>query len=119
MVVELIWYVVILMGLLLALMVCLYRRAWHELAALKSSKQSLSTKYGRLTEQFMPFMKDYPFDSHNFRFLGTPVDGVQFEPDKIVFVEFKSGDSRLTARQREIKHLVLSKKVEFREFRVG
>ena len=119
MVVELIWYVVLAMGLLLAIMVCLYRRAWHELAALRSSKQSLSTKYGRLTEQFMPFMKDYPFDSHNFRFLGTPVDGVQFNDDGIVFVEFKSGDSRLTARQKGIKDLVLNKKVDFREFRVG
>lgn len=110
--------VALLLGLLLVLMVLLYRRAWHELGALKSSKQSLSTKYGRLTEQFMPFMKDYPYDAQNFRFLGTPIDGVQFNDDGIVFVEFKSGDSRLSAKQKAIKDLVLNKKVEFKEVRM-
>jgi len=115
----LIWYIALLMGMLLALMVYLYRRAWMELRALKSAKQSLSTKYGRLTEQFMPFLKDYPYDSQNFRFIGSPVDGVQFEPDRVVFVEFKTGDSRLSARQKEIRDLVLDKKVEFREVRLS
>jgi predicted Holliday junction resolvase-like endonuclease len=86
---------------------------------LKSSKQSLATKYGRLTEQFMPFMKDYPYDAQQFRFIGTPIDGVQFEPDKIVFVEFKSADGRLSAKQKAIKDLVLNKKVEFKEVRVS
>ena len=114
-----IWYIALVLGLLLVLMFYLYRRAWHELAALKSSKQSLSTKYGRMTEQFMPFMKDYPYDSQQFRFLGTPIDGVQFESDRIVFVEFKSGDSRLSARQKAIKDLVLNKKVEFKEVRMN
>ena len=114
-----IWYIALLMGMLLALMVYLYRRAWMELRALKSAKQSLSTKYGRLTEQFMPFLKDYPYDSQNFRFIGSPVDGVQFEPDRVVFVEFKTGDSRLSARQKEIRDLVLDKKVEFREVRLS
>jgi len=106
---------VVVLVLMLVIVLYLYRRAWHELSQLKSSKQSLSTKYGRLTEQFMPFMKDYPYDPQQFRFLGTPVDGVQFEPDKIVFVEFKSADGKLTARQKAIKDLVLNKKVEFRE----
>lgn len=112
-----IYYIVLLLGLVL--MIVLYRRAWHELRAIKFSKQSLSTKYGRLTEQFMPFIKDYPYDPQQFRFIGTPIDGVQFEPDKVVFVEFKSGDSRLSARQKVIKDLVLNKKVEFREIRVS
>jgi predicted Holliday junction resolvase-like endonuclease len=71
-----------------------------------------------MTEQFMPFMKDYPYDAQNFRFLGTPIDGVQFNDDGIVFVEFKSGDSRLSAKQKAIKDLVLNKKVEFREVRM-
>ena len=113
-----IWYIAVVLGLLLLLMLYMYRRAWHELRSLKSSKQSLSTKYGRLTEQFMPFMKDYPYDSQQFRFIGSPIDGVQFEPDRVVFVEFKSGDSRLSARQKAIKDLVLNKKVEFREVRI-
>jgi len=108
----------LLFGLFLLLMIILYRHALQELRALKFSKQSLSTKYGKMTEQFMPFMKDYPYDSQKFRFIGTPIDGIQFEPDKVVFVEFKTGSSNLSAKQKAIKDLVLDKKVEFREVRI-
>jgi predicted Holliday junction resolvase-like endonuclease len=102
----------------LVIFVWLYRRAWLELSELKFSKQSLSSKYGRMTEQFMPFMKDYPYDAQNFRFIGAPIDGLQFEPDRVVFIEFKSADGRLSTRQKEIKDLILKKKVEFKEVRI-
>ncbi len=82
---------------------------------ISSRKQSLSTKYGKMTEQFMPFLESYPYDRHSFRFLGTPIDGVQFENDKIVFVEFKASDSRLTEKQRHIKELIDSGKVYFKQ----
>lgn len=104
--------------IVLVIFIWLYRRAWLELRGLQFAKQSLSSKYGKMTEQFMPFMKDYPYDSQNFRFIGTPIDGVQFEPDKIVFVEFKSADGKLSARQKEIKDLVDKKNVEFEEVRI-
>ena len=84
-----------------------------------SRKQSLSTKYGKMTEQFMPFLNVYPYDEHNFRFLGSPVDGVQFNDDGVVFVEFKTADSRLTSEQRRIRDLVNDKKVSFREIRIS
>ncbi len=83
-----------------------------------SRKQSLSTKYGRMTEQFMPFLDSYPYDKQNFRFIGSPIDGVQFEKDKIVFVEFKAGDHQISLSQKSVKNLVDSGKVEFREFRI-
>jgi len=91
----------------------------QNLKDLASSKQSLATKYGKMSEQFMPFMKDYPYDSQNFRFIGTPIDGIQFEDDKIVFVEFKTGDSRLSAKQKNIRELVEKKKVGWEEVRIS
>ena len=112
-------YIIAVLCLIIFFLVLLYRRAWHELNALKYSKQSLASKYGKMTEQFMPFIKDYPYDPQSFRFLGNPIDGVQFEPDRVVFVEFKSGDSRLSAKQKAIKDLILDKKVEFREVRIN
>ena len=63
---------------------------------IETSKRSLSATYGNITEQWAPFMSGYPYDPRNFRFLGSPIDGVQFEDDKIVFVEFKANQSRLT-----------------------
>ena len=32
------------------------------------------------------------------RFLGAPIDGVQFEDDRVILVEFKSGRSRLSGQ---------------------
>lgn len=85
---------------------------------LKFSKASQSVKYGKMTEQFLPFTKDFPFNAENFRFLGSPIDGVAFEENKIVFVEFKAGSSKLSSKQERIKELVKRKKVEWFEQRI-
>ena len=71
-----------------------------------------------MTEQWLPLVEPYPWDPQNFRFLGSPIDGVQFEEDEVVLVEFKSGNSRLSARQVLIRDLVDEGKVSFREVRV-
>ncbi len=89
-----------------------------ELRRLRFSKRSQSVKYGRFSEQFFPFIKDYPYDSRKFRFLGSPIDGVQFNDDKIVFVEFKVGSSRLNSSEKKIKELIDNKKVYFEEFKI-
>lgn len=86
---------------------------------LKFDKKSLSVKYGKMSEQFFPLMKDYPFNPQNFRFLGTPIDGVQFEKDKIIFLEFKTSNSQLSAKQKEIQDLVKNKSVDFKEMRIS
>lgn len=81
------------------------------------SKHSQSVKYGQLTEQWIPFSSKYPYNSQNFRFIGKPVDGVSFEDDKIVFVEFKSNKASLNDSQRRVRELVKEKKVEWFELR--
>jgi len=110
---------------LLIIVIALYTRSRKRSIELElqlddvlSKKQSLSTKYGRMTEQFMPFMQDYPYSPGGFRFIGSPIDGVQFEKDKIIFVEFKAGTHAMTNVQKEIKELVDKGKVEFKEFRI-
>ena len=85
------------------------------LADLRFSKSSQSVKYGKLTEQFIPFTKEFPFDSENFRFLGNPIDGIVFEDDKIIFAEFKAAGAQLSPKQRRIKDLVERKEVEWFE----
>ena len=71
-----------------------------------------------MTEQFMPFLKDYPYDPQNFRFLGSPMDGIQFNDDQIIIVEFKTNTSRLTDKQKQIAELVWNKKISFEEHRL-
>lgn len=81
-----------------------------------SRQRSLSTTYGRISEQWFPLMDAYPYDAQNFRFLGSPIDGVQFEEDRIVFVEFKANRSQLSPTQRRIKALVEDGYVYWEEF---
>ena len=86
---------------------------------LKSQIRSQSTRYGQITEQFLPLVEAYPWDSKQFRFLGSPIDGIQFEEDKIILVEFKSSSSQMSGKQRKIKKMVEQGKVEFELIRVG
>ncbi len=90
-----------------------YRKKKEEV---EGQKRSQSTLYGKISEQFAPFMERYPFDSQRFRFIGTPIDGIQFEDDKVVFVEIKSAKSNLSPIQRQIKQLVKAGKVDWYEF---
>ncbi len=81
-----------------------------------SRSRSLSTVYGQISEQWFPLMDRYPYDSRGFRFLGSPVDGIQFEEDRIVFCEFKSNRSALSPAQKRIRDLVNSRQVFWEEF---
>ena len=117
--VSLMWWVVIVETLIVVLLTLVLKRTLGGLSREGSLRRSESTRYGQITEQFMPFISDYPYDSKQFRFLGSPIDGVQFEEDKIVMIEFKSAGSKLSTRQRKIRNLIKEGKVDFQEIRVG
>lgn len=110
--------IILILVLLVIVLYILWRRSSARHADVAFAKASLSSKYGKMTEQFMPFLKDYPYDPQNFRFLGTPIDGIQFENNKIILIEFKSSNSQLTPRQKQIAELVWQKRVEFEEHRM-
>ena len=84
----------------------------------KRKLRSQSVKFGQISEQFIPLHSVFPWDSKQFRFLGTPIDGIQFEEDQIILIEFKSGNSDLTTKQRKIRNLVQNGKVDFQVIRV-
>ena len=116
---SLMWWVVIVETFIVVLLTLVLKRTLGGLSREGSLRRSESTRYGQITEQFMPFISDYPYDSKQFRFLGSPIDGVQFEEDKIVMIEFKSAGSKLSTRQRKIRNLIKEGKVDFQEIRVG
>lgn len=117
--VSLMWWIVIVETFIVVLLTLVLKRTLGGLSREGSLRRSESTRYGQITEQFMPFISDYPYDSKQFRFLGSPIDGVQFEEDKIVMIEFKSAGSKLSTRQRKIRNLIKEGKVDFQEIRVG
>lgn len=116
---------IFLLGLLCGFIggiILLYKKSvkpWKERAKeIEEKKRSLSSIYGKITEQFAPFMEEYPFDQKKFRFIGSPIDGIQFEEDSIYFIEFKAAGSVLTEQQKRIKKLVEEKKVGWHVFEV-
>ena len=87
-------------------------------------KRSSAVVTGKVTEHLAPYMADFPYDPRDARFLGTPVDLVVFDGmsedalREIVFLEIKSRDGALSARERRIREAVLERRVTWREFRV-
>ena len=111
--------VIIFLLLIIALLQILYIRILTKrMHRLNFQKRSQSSKYGKMTEQFLPFLEMFPWDPTNFRFLGSPIDGVQFEDDKVLFLEFKSSSSILSSKQKSIKKLVDENKIFFEEIRI-
>jgi predicted Holliday junction resolvase-like endonuclease len=115
------WILIIgvLIGLLIG-MVISYRTIAiplkKEKEKIEEKKRRMSSLYGKITEQFAPFMKKYPYNPNRFRFIGSPIDGIQFEKDEIIFVEFKTATSKLTQEQKRIRQLVIEKKIEWLSF---
>lgn len=94
-------------------------RARRRLRLLDAAKRSQSTRYGQITEQFAPFLPAWPWDPKGFRFIGTPIDGIQFSDEGVHFIEIKSAGSRLSPVQRQVRDHIEAGRVHWREIRVG
>lgn len=88
-------------------------------SALLSQKKSSEIRLGQISEHFAPLLGDFPYDAKGARFLGSPIDFVVFEEDRIVFVEFKTGMAQQTSKQRNVKALVEAGKVYYAVMRVN
>lgn len=97
----------ILIGVILS-----YRTA---VSPLHRTVERLASQHDTLQEK----LKYYPFDPDGFRFIGSPVDGIQFEQDAILFVRFKTGNTHWTSEQDHIKKLVEQRNVRWFEFTIG
>lgn len=61
-------------------------------------------------------MKYYPYDPNNFRFIGDPIDGIQFEQNTILFVRFKKNNANRTKEQDQIKTILENGNIGWFEF---
>jgi len=85
---------------------------------LLGQKKSEETRVGQISEQIAPFLDAWPYKASNFRFLGSPIDGISFEDDYVVIVEIKTGHAKLSPKQNQVRKLVREGKVKFVEFRI-
>ncbi len=82
---------------------------------------------GHFSEQLAPYFPNFPYNPGECKFIGKPVDFICFSGlddkekgkiDEIVFVEVKSGNSKLTRFEKEIKEAIEDKRVKFEEYRI-
>ena len=109
---------IIILSILVLILAILLWQAWRKISQLSFSQKSLSSRYGKTVEQFLPFLFDYPYNPETFRFLGAPIDGIQFEDDQIILLEFKTAKSKMNEKQRHIRQLVEEGKVIFQEIKI-
>ncbi|MCR5762517.1 MAG: Holliday junction resolvase [Treponema sp.] len=88
-------------------------------------KRSRSVLGGLVGEQLAPFLPDFPCNPGDVRFIGKPIDFIAFPGisegrhiKDVLFIEVKSGESRLSEREREIKAAVKAGRVHYVEYRI-
>lgn len=83
-----------------------------------SLKKSKEVIFGQSAEKIAPFLDSFGFDPQKCQFLGQPIDYVVFDDDEVTFVEIKTGQARLSQKQKHIKSLIQNKKIGWKEVRI-
>lgn len=89
-----------------------------------SVNRSRSSLTGKIWEQIVSLIPGFKYNPADMRFLGSPVDYIVFKGmskrdiEKVIFLEIKTGDSKLTEQQEKVKRAVKAGKVEWREYHV-
>ncbi len=95
----------------------------RELGTRRSEIGALSINIGLILERLAPTMGGFRFNHNDCRSIFDPIDYVIFEGlskkgrvDKIFLIDIKSGNAKLSKRQKEIKAAIHNKKVNFKKF---
>lgn len=90
----------------------------EQLIKVTNTLASIRVKHGQSWENFIPLMAEFEKTlgpKVNAVFLGQPIDLIYFNENEIVFVEVKTGNSRLSTKQRRIRNLVKDGKIRWAE----
>lgn len=124
--VELWWLAVAALVSLVAPWLAFRVGRWRGVRArrISSDEGARRQMVGRVAELWAPYEEGFPGAIDEAHFLGAPIDFIVFdglaeeEIDEIVFVEVKSGNGKLTKRERLIRDAVLDGRVTWLEYRV-
>ncbi len=92
----------------------------HRKDAIERSRAILT---GHFSEQLAPYLPNFKYSPTECKFLGKPVDFLVFKGldqknvEGVVFVEVKSGNSKLSANEKGLKEAIEKKKVRWEEYR--
>lgn len=91
---------------------------------LKSVSSSRRTLIGKFIEKFIPFLSNIPYEPSDMHFLGQPIDYIVFQGsgkekiERIIFLEVKTGESKLSKREKSLQEAVQKKRVSWKEIRI-
>lgn len=102
------------------------RRLERELPAEREDaiRRSRAVIGGQFSEQLAPYMPGFKYRPTEAKFLGKPTDFIVFEGldgkaiTRVVFVEVKSGRSKLSGTEKSLKEAIGSGKVAFETYEV-
>lgn len=89
-----------------------------------ATTRSRSVLLGEVYEKVAPFLPEFPFAARDMVFLGKGVDYIVFDGlsegklERIVFLELKSGNSRLSKNEAMIREAIRRNKVDYEELRL-
>ena len=112
-----------LAGLIVALAFLLWKARYTRAIRLDAVQRSLAVTTGKVYEQLVPYLPEFPFNPKDVRFLGSPVDFVVFDGlsdgqiTRIVFIEVKTGGAELSTRERRVRDAVRESRIEWYELR--
>ena len=93
----------------------------HRKDAIMKSRAVLS---GQFSEQLSPYLPDFRYAPTECKFMGKPIDFIVFNGmdnkniNEVVFVEVKSGKSKLNSQEKSLKETIEKKKVRWEEYRI-
>ena len=79
---------------------------------------------GQFSEQLAPYLPNFKYLPTECKFIGKPIDFLVFKGmdekniNEIVFMEVKSGNSKLSAQEKNLKDAIDKKKVRWEEYRI-
>ena len=95
----------------------------REKGTTKSEVGAKSVNIGFILERLAPTLGAFRFNHNDCRSLFDPIDYVIFEGlskkgqiDRLFFVDIKTGNARLSKKQREIRTIVENNKVDFKKY---
>ncbi|KAA8922452.1 Holliday junction resolvase-like protein [Thermoplasma sp.] len=95
-----------------------------EEARKESVQKSREVVVGKISEQLAPFFPNFKYNPKDVRFIGTPIDLIVFNGldsgriDSIVFIEVKTGNARMTDREKSVMDAINASKVSFEILRI-
>lgn len=123
------WFNFLLVGVIFGLIIILIFQRIKMSVLIKKVRQdavkrSRAVIGGQMVEQVAPYLPGFPCNAADARFIGKPVDFIAFSGlaennrvDEVLLIEVKTGDSKLSGREKEIKAAVEDGRVRYVEYK--